>query len=78
MDNSHAIAWTFLTFFNSVVLLNASWAKDKLPAWKRNCPQKNQKDKRAPPFVKADKKTILLPIPKHSKVTLKPQIMRLA
>lgn len=74
MGISHAIAWTFLMFFNTVVPLNASWTKDKLPAWKRNCPQKNQKDKRAPPFVKADKKTTLLPIPKRSKVMLKPQI----
>lgn len=75
MGISSAIVWTFLFLFDIIVALNASWDKDRLPAWKRNCPQKNEKDRRAPPFVKEDKKTLLLPIPKHSKVTLKLQII---
>lgn len=52
---SSAIAWTFLVLFNIIVPLNDSWAKDRLPAWNRNCLRRtNEHQRRAPPFVKED------------------------
>lgn len=60
--------------FNTAFALDVPWAKDTLPAWKRNCPEKNQKDRRATPFVKEDKETLLLPI---TKVMLKLQLLSL-
>lgn len=63
MDTPSAIAWTFLVVFNIIVTLNASWAKDRLPTWKRNGSQKNQKDRRAPPFSKKTRRLYYCPCP---------------
>lgn len=68
------IAYAIARFLLIVFALDVPWAKDTLPAWKRNFYEKNQKDRRATPFVKEDKETLLLPI---TKVMLKLQLLSL-